>query len=94
MNIDRIILDRIGTGEKNAAPSGDLETVTGLPVRDVRRRIEALRRAGCVICSSERGYFFPASRSELLRFVMKERKRAGSIKQSLKSAERRLKQWQ
>ena len=52
-----------------------------------------MRRKGAVICSSECGYFYPADRSELNRYVNRERSRASSISQTLRSAERLLEEW-
>ena len=93
MNPDEIIKARIQSGEENAVRCKVLEEVTGLTGREVKSHIEALRRAGTVICSSNSGYFYPARRYELESFIVKERRRANSIRRTLQSSERMLETW-
>lgn len=93
MNPDEVIRRAIGSGEENAVPCKALEELTGLSGRDVKRCIEELRRSGTVICSSNSGYFYPARRYELTDFIVKERRRANSIRRTLKSSERMLQTW-
>ena len=92
--IYELIKDAIGSGEENAVSCLTLEQLTGLNSRDVKRCIEELRRGGTVICSSNSGYFYPARRYELKSFIVKERRRAKSIKRTLKSSERMLQTWE
>lgn len=93
MNLDKLLADRIHTGERNAVPSAVLENACGLTSREVRQRIEVLRRTGTVICSSASGYYYPESLAELRRYITKERRRANSIQRSLQSAETMLNEW-
>ena len=93
MNLEKLMRDMIRTGEGNAVPSAALESLTGLNSREVRQHIEAMRRSGAVICSSASGYYYPESRAELLRYIAKERRRAGSIQRTLVSAETMLNEW-
>ena len=53
MNISEMILQAIGTGEKNAANVEQLSMITGLNDRELRKAVEGLRRDGYVIISSE-----------------------------------------
>lgn len=93
MNPDEVIRRAIGSGEENAVPCKALEVLTGLSGREVKRCIEELRRSDTVICSSNSGYFYPARRYELTDFIVKERRRANSIRRTLQSSERMLKTW-
>lgn len=93
MTPDEVIRRTIGTGEENAVPCKALEVLTRLSGREVKRCIEDLRRSGTVICSSNSGYFYPARRYELKSFIVKERRRADSIRRTLKSSERMLETW-
>lgn len=93
MNPDEVIRRTLGSGEENAVPCKVLEELTGLNGRDVKHCIEELRRGGTVICSSNSGYFYPARRYELKSFIVKERRRAESIKRTLQSSERMLQTW-
>lgn len=93
MNPDEIIKARIQSGEENAVRCKVLEEDTGLTGREVKSHIEALRRSGIVICSSNSGYFYPARRCELQNFIVKERRRANSIRRTLRSSERMFERW-
>lgn len=93
MNPDEVIRRMIGTGEENAVKCKALEEVTGLTGREVKSHIESLRRSGIVICSSNSGYFYPARRFELQNFIVKERRRANSIRRTLRSSERMFQKW-
>lgn len=79
MNALDIIKAAIGSGEAFAKSSKELQALTGLSERELRKSIEALRRQGVPILSSSRGYYKPASLNELDRFIVKEGKRAKSI---------------
>ena len=81
-----IICQALKFGEHNAIKSAELEQLTGLTSRDVKREIASLRRSGVVICSSSKGYFYADSKSELGKFIHQETARKESIGVSLKSA--------
>lgn len=87
------ISNALRTGESNAVSLADMCIISGLDNRHTRLVIEDMRRKGAVICSSECGYFYPADRSELSRYVNRERSRANSISQTLRSAKRLLEEW-
>lgn len=63
------ISNALRTGESNAVSLADMCIISGLNNRHTRLVIEDMRRKGAVICSSECGYFYPADRSELSRYV-------------------------
>lgn len=88
------IIAAMPTGENNGKPLEDLTLISGLSSeRATRRVIEDIRRSGIVICSSEKGYYYPADADELRRYVNKERCRSNSIAVTLESAESLLAEW-
>lgn len=93
MNPDEVIRRVIGTGEENAVKCKALEEFTGLNGREVKTHIEAMRRSGTVICSSNKGYFYPVRLDELRNFIVKERRHANSIIRTLQSSERMFQTW-
>lgn len=93
MNISEMILQAIGTGEKNAANVEQLSMITGLNDRELRKAVERLRRDGYVIISSDNGYYYPETVEEVKRYISKESKRARSIFFTLRSARELLNRW-
>lgn len=87
------ILASLRIGEDNAVSLSEECRISGLDERSTRRLIEDMRQHGQVICSSPKGYFFPANKFELRRYVLSERSRANSILWTLKSAENALANW-
>lgn len=85
------ILSLIGAGEENAIHLSELVSITGLHNRELRKRIEQLRRSGTVIISSKKGYFRPLDNSEVSRYIKQEERRARSIFRTLKAARKLLK---
>lgn len=81
-----IIRQALKFGEHNAIKSAELEQLTGLTSRDVKREIANLRRSDVVICSSSKGYFYADSKAELSKFIHQETARKDSIGVTLKSA--------
>ena len=53
----------------------DLARITGTEARELRRMIEAARRAGILICSSEKGYFMPETLQDIRQHVHRARER-------------------
>lgn len=89
-----IIISSLRFGEENAISRRTLVEQVGLPMRDVDRLIEHLRRdQGVVICSGNSGYFYPKAREELERYVRRETARVNSIRKNLKSARVSLAKW-
>ncbi len=85
------ILSLIGAGEENAIHLSELVSITSLHNRELRKRIEQLRRSGTVIISSKKGYFRPLDNSEVGRYIKQEERRARSIFRTLKAARKLLK---
>ncbi len=67
------IFDLLPTGAENAVSRRELSSMTGIPDRQLRRKIAAERIAGSLILSSTAevggGYFRPADTQELRRWV-------------------------
>lgn len=90
----QLICDNIAVGRENATSSKQLQQISGLSERELRKAIEQLRRSECVILSNSKGYFFPENQAELRSFVKQEKSRALSILRTLKPAKKRLKEWE
>lgn len=86
------VLAVIGTGEKAAVTSKQIKQSFGLSERDLRKVVEKCRRSGVYILSSENGYFFPANRDELQRFIRRENSRIKNQRKTLLPLKRYLKQ--
>ena len=82
------ITDLLLPGRENAIPRRDLEAITGLDGRDIRRMIERERRAGTPICAdSSTGYYLPATDEERSACVRSMRHRAGEILRTAQAIE-------
>lgn len=77
-------------GEANAVTGNELARFMGWNRRDVTAHINALRKGGTVICSSTRGYFFPADKGEVTAFVRNMNSRIADMRSATQSAERYL----
>ena len=74
------IADLLGHGQSAAVPLRHLKELAGLPGREVRRMIEAKRRAGALIISDNaHGYYLTDDPAEAQRFAQSMRHRAGQI---------------
>ncbi len=80
------LLSLIPDGEENAIHTYELRAITNLGSRELRKIVETLRRSGCVICSTNAGYFKPASLDELRRHITRQRRLARSVLFTLRSA--------
>ena len=69
------LTDRISIGEEDAVPMAHLARVLGMRRRELRHAIEKARIAGVLICSSERGYFFPESLEDIKKYVFRTKAR-------------------
>lgn len=61
------ILSVLGKGEENAIPAGKLCRLVDMEERELRFRMEELRKIDpkrLCICSSNRGYFLPKTRKD------------------------------
>ena len=61
------LLSAIPRGEQNARSMRDLARYLGVDRRAVRRVVNEARIAGCIICSSDNGYFLPEDAEDVLR---------------------------
>lgn len=66
---DAILQVLKGATEKAPVAAKDLAWVAGLDERSVRSHVEALRREGNEICSSEHGYWIAKDKKDLERFL-------------------------
>lgn len=93
MPVNEIVLNALQKGELNAISRESLMILTGLKQRDLHRCIEDLRFHGAVICSSSKGYFYPADEWELRKYIHRERSRADSIIANTRAAVDALSDW-
>ena len=77
-------------GEENATTAQELATVLGWNRREVTAEINALRKSGTVICSSGKGYYFPADKNDVQAFVRHMHSRIADMRSATQSAERYL----
>lgn len=83
------IADFLNIGAAHAIPLRDLVAITGWSEREVRRRIEAERRAGALIVSDNKsGYYLTDDPAEAQRFARSMRHRAGEIMRTARAIER------
>ncbi len=80
------IIDLLSEGEENAITTGQICNITGLTKREVTLYINALRRNGEVICSSDKGYFCPSCLCEVERFYRQMTSRQREIEKAKQSA--------
>ena len=89
------ILRFIPRGRRNAISMKQLSILTGWTLRETRAAIYRARCAGALICSScdrfASGYFQPANREEVERFVKLEESRIKSAAKAVRSARQYLK---
>ena len=85
------IFDLLRTGAENGTTLQELVKRTGQDERNVRRRIQAERKAGKLILSDcLHGYFLPASEQEARRFIRSMSGRAAEIAAVSRAAEAAL----
>lgn len=89
-----MIEELLHTGIENALSPEYLAAVTGLDtVRAVQKQIERERREGAVILSSTvppGGYYLPANKSEVAKFIRTLENRADKTMEALNSAKKYL----
>ena len=69
------VLAVLGTGEQNAVTSRQIQRAFGVKQRELRKIVEKCRKSGVFVLASNRGYFYPASKDELQRFIRRESNR-------------------
>lgn len=88
------ILDYLSEGEENAVTCKRLAELCNCNIRQITAQISQLRQKGYVILSStqkdSKGYFLPANKEEVERFVLSMRSRIKRIKLASISAEQML----
>ena len=84
--VGEVIQPHLGTGREAAKKRRELLAITGLHDRIFRKSVEALRRAGVVICSDVYGYYLPGTLEEVQEFIRQEEHRARSTFLTLQSA--------
>lgn len=72
-------LKRNCVGTANSIYSGELESMTGLRGPELRRCINGLRENGVPICSGPTGYYYAATREDVLATISNLRGRVHSI---------------
>ena len=78
-------------GASNGTTLHDLVALTGMSEREIRRCIQAERKAGKLILSDcLHGYFLPASENEARRFIRSMGRRAAEIACVARTAENAL----
>ena len=79
-----LIYDRLGIGEENAIHMSRVAKELDISERKIRERVQQERAAGCLICSSVKGYFRPKNRHEIRATRDKLKKTAIGILASIK----------
>ena len=69
----------LSRGAENAIPLRDLQAVTGLDGRVIRRMVEEERRAGVELLANTHGFYMADSPTEVAAFVKQMRGRAHEI---------------
>ena len=77
-------------GEENIVVSKQLESFFNLPGSELRRSVNRLRGNGVPICSSDHGYFYAATESELKRTIYQLRSRIKNISRAEKGLSKAL----
>lgn len=88
------IASLLGRGQEAALSQAELERITGLPRRTIRRMIEAERQALVPILSDENGYYMPDDEAEAARFISGMRRRAHEILNNARCVEKAIEQAQ
>ncbi len=77
----------LNKGKANAISCRELEQITGLPQRQITRKICAERRQGSPILSDASGFWIAANEDELIRCVQALHARAGEIHRTARALE-------
>ena len=75
MNEWEWLTDTIPIGQRDAVSMSHLARVHNLSDRKMRREVEKARKAGNLICSSDKGYFMPETISDIREYARRERAR-------------------
>lgn len=80
------LVDLLSEGEENAITTRELCKLLGWNSREITLYINALRRSGKVICSSDKGYFLPSCLHDVERFYRHMTSRQKEIEKAKQSA--------
>jgi len=69
------LTETIPIGEQDAVPMSYLAALHHLSCRKMRLEVERARKAGILICSSDRGYFMPETEAEIRDYVSRTKAR-------------------
>ncbi len=88
------LIDLIPIGKENAITRPDLIHLSGIPDRELRREIEALRMLGHPICNDQngRGYYLADNAEDLQRWLRQEGSRAWRIVRRNRNISKRFKE--
>ena len=82
------IADLLSPGPENGITLRELEQLTGMDNRTIRKQIERERRAGALILSdNQNGYFLASDSAEAKRFTQSMRHRAREILRTVRAIE-------
>lgn len=93
-NTYSLVFSHFRKGKGNGIHLQELEKITGLDNRALRKVIESIRRSGVCVCSDENGYYLPANVNELERYIKRVSKTARSTFFTLQTARNELEKMQ
>lgn len=92
-----MIAEVLGTGKENAKTSEELVRYFGFnTVRELQEVVAKERAAGAVIlstCSGAGGYYLPSDKTEIKEFCRTLENRATNTLVALRSAKKKLNEW-
>lgn len=80
------LIDLLSEGEQHAITTRQLSKLLGWDSREITLYINALRRSGEVICSSDKGYYLPSCLYDVERFYSQMTSRQKEIEKAKQSA--------
>jgi hypothetical protein len=84
------LTDTIPIGQRDAVSMSHLARVHNLSDRKMRREVEKARKAGNLICSSDKGYFMPETIADIREYASREGARIRTGRACLKPFLREL----
>lgn len=90
-SIYKSVLSCFRYGRANAIHQKQLQKLTSLDSRQLRKIIELIRRNGVCVVSDNNGYYLPETREELEQYIRRTEKMARSIFFTLQTAKKALK---
>lgn len=87
-----ILMCALDFGEENAFTQREITARTGFSKTETRLMLEDMRRKDVVVCSSNKGYFYPESIAELERYILRLSRYPNSST-ALDPAKKKLGKW-